>query len=124
MAVSLYSCGGRNGVVGATIDVTVKNAVGDPQQGAKVYMFRDSKPNLSTAPSDALESAVTNSDGIAEFNLNFTQLNIKQENTNLYFAVFYQIGDEKLLAESKGITVKQGDTKEVSLQTLFGAAKE
>ena len=82
-------------IIGAYIEVTVKNAVGAPLEGRTVYMFKDDKPTVSTPVGDAKKSAITNADGIAVFDLNFTQLNIIERGTNLYFAVFYNIGNDK-----------------------------
>ncbi len=101
--------------LGAKVNVTVKNLLGNLQKGETVYLYKDSEPTQSTTPGDAKKQVVTNENGVAEFSLNLTELNILESQTTLYFAVFYKVGDETLLKGSEGVTVKRGDAKNVTI---------
>lgn len=102
-------------VLGARVEVTVDNLLGTPQTGKTVYMFEDQEPTASTNPSSAKRQVVTNDQGVAVFELNFTELNIVESQTTLYFAVFYTIADEQFIVDSDGVTVKRNDTKKLTL---------
>lgn len=103
-------------VLGAKIEVTVKNWPGSTRKDVSVYMYKDEKVTEKTKVSDAKKVVVTNDKGVATFDLNFTELNILESQTTLYFAVFYKgVGDIELVAGSVGVTVKRGETKNVDL---------
>lgn len=105
--------------LGAKIEVTVKNLLGSPVSGKTVYLFEDTEPTASTNPSDAKKQVVTNDNGIAVFDLNFTELNIIESQTTLYFAVFYTIVDQTFIVDSDGVTVKRNDTKTLTLEVAL-----
>lgn len=102
-------------ILGAKVDVTVKNLLGTAQTNKTVYLYKDTEPTSATKPEDAYSQVVTDANGVATFNLNFTQLNILESQTSLYFAVFYTVGNESLLANSEAVTVKRNDSKDISL---------
>ena len=101
-------------VLGARVNVTVKNLAG-VAQGKTVYMFKDTEPTNSTDPSTAKKQIVTDANGLAEFDLNFTELNIFESQTSLYFAVFYTIGSETFIAGTAAITIKRGQTRDLDI---------
>ena len=102
--------------LGVKVFVTVKNIVGSPQKNTTVYLYKDQEITNQTKPSDAKNQAVTNDQGVAEFSLNLSELNILESQTSLYFGVFYTIGDQSVSAGSGGVTVKRGDSKNIDLQ--------
>ncbi len=102
-------------VLGANVKVTVENFLTLNQDNVTVYMF-DKEVNDNTKKSDAKKSVVTNNNGVADFDINFTQLNILESQTTLYFAVFYTIGDEDYVAGSSGITVKRNESYNVTVR--------
>ena len=107
-------------VMGAKVEITVKNALGKPLKGETVYMFRNQTVTDTTTSSQAKTQVVTDNDGIAVFDLNFTRLNILDAQTTLYFAVFYNKDGKEIPAGSTGITLKKGDVKKVDLRVPDG----
>lgn len=102
--------------LGASVKVTVKNVVGVTQKDIKVYMFKNLEPDDSTDPSAASKVEATNADGIANFKLNLTELNIIESETDLYFAVYYQVGDDVVLKAGDGsLTVKRNEDKSIDI---------
>ena len=86
--------------LGANVKVTVKNL----------------QPDDSTDPASASRIETTNENGIAYFKLNLTELNIVESETDLYFAVYYKVGDDLILKAGDGsITVKRNEEKEISI---------
>ena len=105
--------------LGAKVNVTVKNLLGTVD-GTTVYMYKDSEPQLGTTkPENADKQAVTNADGVAEFNLNFTELNILESQTTLYFAIFFTVGDQSYLKASTGVTLERNDVKNVDINAAI-----
>ena len=118
MALCVSSCGDDDDapILGANVKVTVKNIAGIAQEGVEVYMFKDLEPNESTDPGSASKSETTNADGVAYFKLNLTELNITESKTNLYFAVYYRVGDNIIFKAGDGsVTVKRDDEKAITL---------
>lgn len=102
--------------LGASVKVTVKNAAGAEQKDIKVYMFKNLEPDDSTDPSAASKVETTDANGIANFKLNLTELNIIESETDLYFAVYYQVGDDVILKAGDGsLTVKRNEDKSISI---------
>lgn len=102
--------------LGASVKVTVKNVVGVTQKDIKVYMFKNLEPDDSTDPSAASKVEATNADGIANFKLNLTELNIIESETDLYFAVYYQVGDDVVLKAGDGsLRVKRNEDKSIDI---------
>ncbi len=118
-SIGFMSCGNDDGdapILGANVKVTVKNLAGIVQKDVEVYMFKDLKPEESTDPGSASKKELTNQDGAAYFKLNLTQLNITESKTNLYFAVYYRIGDNVVFkAGDQSVTVKRNDEKNIDL---------
>lgn len=112
---SCKSCNREKTAMGAKVTVTVKNIFGSPQDGTKVYMFKDLKPTNSTNPGTAADIQVTDLDGNATFNLNFTDLDIREGKTTLYFAVFYQNDNNTMVAGKEGIMLTNGETKHIDI---------
>lgn len=103
-------------LLGAKIFVTVENALGSPEAGKTVYLFKDEEITNDTPIADAKKQVITNEDGIAEFSLNLTELNIFESQTSLYFGVFYTVADKNYVAGSTAITVKRGDSKKLDIK--------
>jgi hypothetical protein len=117
--VALVSCSSDDDeapVLGANVRVTVKNLLDMPQKGVTVYMYKNTAIDDNTKRDDADKQVVTDDNGVAAFQLNFTELNILESQTSLYFAVFYTIGDIEGVKGSAAVTVKRGDVKQVELQ--------
>lgn len=117
-ALCLSSCGDDDDapVLGANVKVTVKNIAGVAQEDVEVYMFKDLEPDESTDPGSASKKEITNEDGVAYFKLNLTELNITESKTNLYFAVYYRIGDDLIFkAGDESVTVKRDEEKAITL---------
>ncbi len=117
-AVMFNSCSSDDDdapVLGAKVNVKVVNALGIELENRTVYMYKDTVINDDTEPGDANKSAVTNKDGIAEFSLNLTELNILESQTNLYFTVFYTLDDNSYPAPEVGLTIKRNETKDITL---------
>lgn len=111
----LSSCKNNDApVLGATVKVKVENLLNIEKESITVYMF-DKEVNNSTKKEDAKKQIVTDKNGIATFNLNFTELNIIESQTTLYFAVFYTAGDKDYVAGSKGITVERNKSYDVKI---------
>ncbi|WP_165042256.1 hypothetical protein [Dysgonomonas sp. ZJ709] len=102
--------------LGANVQVTVKNLLGTPQKGTTVYMYKDKAIDDNTESANADRQVVTDENGVATFKLNFTELNILESQTSLYFAVFYTIGDTEGVKGTAAVTVKRNDVKQVELQ--------
>lgn len=102
--------------LGANVQVTVKNLLGTPQKGTTVYMYKDKAIDDNTESANADRQVVTDENGVATFKLNFTELNILESQTSLYFAVFYTIGDTEGVKGTAAVTVKRNDVKQVKLQ--------
>ncbi|WP_165024154.1 hypothetical protein [Dysgonomonas sp. ZJ279] len=102
--------------LGANVQVTVKNLLGTPQKGTTVYMYKDKAIDDNTESANADRQVVTDENGVATFKLNFTELNILESQTSLYFAVFYTIGDTEGVKGTAAVTVKRNDAKQVELQ--------
>ena len=79
--------------LGAYVEVTVKDILGNAYKEGTVYMFKDVDPDANTDRGSASKSEKTNTDGIAQFKLDLTELNITESKTNLYFAVYYSNDD-------------------------------
>lgn len=89
---------------------------GTAQTNTTVYLYKDPEIDSSTKSTDADKYVVTDENGIATFNLNFTELNILESETTLSFAVFYEVGNVELVAlDSTSVTVKRNDEKEVDI---------
>ena len=114
MALSLGACNRKNANE-AQVKVTVKNASGTPQKNARVHLYMDTRPNRSSNASDAKETKTTDNYGVATFDLNLKNMNIAEGQTNLYFAVFYQLNDESLVVGSAAVAIKNGDVKEIKI---------
>lgn len=117
--VGFTSCGDDEddpSFLGANAEVTVTNALGVVQAGKTVYLYKDTPVTSSTVPGDAKKMVITDDKGVAKFSLNLTELNILESQTTLYFAVFYTVGDETLVAGSSGVTVKRNESKKLELK--------
>lgn len=103
--------------LGALVDVTVKDILGNPYKGGTVYMFKNLDPNEDTDKGSANKTEKTNNDGLAKFNLNLTELNITESETPLYFAVYYTGADGDIVVKAGGgsITVKRDDEKKLTI---------
>lgn len=101
-------------ILGAKVNVHVKNTLGVSKDGITVYMYEKEVTN-STTKAEAKKQIVTNSSGIAEFELNFTELNIIESQTTLYFAVFYTVDDTEYVVGSTGLTVKRDQEYNVNI---------
>lgn len=118
VSIGLMSCGKKDDkspLLGAEVQVTVKNLLGIPQTNTPVYLYKDTEITNSTERSQADKDAITNENGIATFDLNLTQLNIFEARTTLSFAVFYTVGDEEMVAGSASITVKRNEEKKIEI---------
>lgn len=104
--------------LGAKVNVEVSNFIGTIE-GITVYMYEDAEITSSTKPEDSDKQVVTNADGIAVFDLNFTELNIIESQTTLYFAIFFTVGDQSYVRGSTGITVKRNDVKDVEINAAI-----
>lgn len=118
-SIGFMSCGDDDDdapVLGANVQVTVKNLIGTIQPNTTVYLYKDTDVDSSTKSADADKHAVTNENGVATFSLNFTELNIFESKTTLSFAVFYEVGGVELIAPgSTSVTVKRNDEKTLDL---------
>jgi len=102
--------------VKATVNVKVVNLLGVPQDGQIVYMFSSyiwDEP-LHRTPSSARDNVVTESDGVASFDIR--QIDLDGDKTTFHFAVFDKEG-ENILGE-KAVSVKAGDKKELTIEIL------
>ncbi len=112
LSVGFFSCSDDDEapILGAYVEVTVKNLAGVPQEGMDVYMFINVEPDENTDISTASKKATTNAEGLAGFKLNLTELNITESQTPLYFAVYYKVGDVLTFkAGDASVTVKRND---------------
>lgn len=118
-AVGFMSCGDDDDdapALGANVQVTVKNLVGTIQPNTTVYLYKDTEVDSSTKSADADKHVVTDQNGVASFNLNFTELNLFESKTTLSFAVFYEVGGVEFIAPgSTSVTVKRNDVKKLNL---------
>ncbi|SCD21647.1 hypothetical protein PSM36_2852 [Proteiniphilum saccharofermentans] len=120
-SLGFISCGDDDApVLGAKVQVTVKNMAGTAQTNTTVYLYKNTEIDGSTKSTDADKYVVTDENGIATFNLNFTELNILEFETTLSFAVFYEVGEVEFVAPgSTSVTVKRNDEKEVDITIPF-----
>lgn len=112
---SCNSCSHKKPILGAKVTVTVKNIFGSAQDGMKVYMFKHVKPTNSTDPATAVEVESTDLNGQATFDINFTQLDITEDKTAVYFAVFYGKDGHTMVAGKEGIMLTNGDVKDIEI---------
>ena len=119
VSIGFMSCGNDDDdapILGANVQVIVKNMIGTPQTNTTVYLYKDTEISSSTESSKANKHIMTDENGVATFNLNFTELNIFEAKTSLSFAVFYKVGDAEFVAPgSTSITVKRKDKKKIEL---------
>jgi hypothetical protein len=119
VSIGFMSCGNDDDdapILGANVQVIVKNMIGTPQTNTTVYLYKDTEISSSTESSKANKHIMTDENGVATFNLNFTELNIFEAKTSLSFAVFYKVGDAEFVAPgSTSITVKRNDEKKIEL---------
>jgi len=112
--VLIASSCGKDDNVGAFAKIEVKQG-GVAQSGVTVYMFTEQTgPTTSFfKPFHSRKSVVTESDGIATFELQETfDLNTIDTQTTLYFGVF---GQNDIILGSAAITIKKGETKTVTI---------
>jgi hypothetical protein len=104
-------------VLGAYVEVTVKDIVGNPYKEGTVYMFKNVDPNEETDKGSADKTEKTDENGVAKFKLNFTELNITESKTPLFFAVYYTgaDGDIVVKAGEGSVTVKRDDEKKLTI---------
>jgi len=103
-------------ILGAYVGVTVKNLAGTLQDGVKVYMFKNVNPDEDTDIASATKVETTDANGVAHFKLNLTELSITESQTYLYFAVYYNVGDDVIFkAGDQGVTVKRDDEKNITI---------
>ena len=115
MLIAFTSCKDNDSpTLGAKVNVHVKNTLGVSKDGITVYMY-EKEVTSSTTKAEAKKQIVTNSSGVAEFELNFTELKITESQTTLYFGVFYMVNDEEVTAGSTGITVKRDQEYNVDI---------
>jgi len=100
---------------GAKVEVKVVNLLNQSIKGKTVYLFKDEITNNSK-PGDAIKQVVTDENGIASFHLIFTELNIFESQTSLYFGVFYTLVEANILAGTTAITVQRGDEKRLEIK--------
>ena len=113
-----YSCNSDDDapLLGAKIEVAVKNSSGIRQKNIKVYMFKNLEPDDSVDPRLAPRMETTDVRGIASFKLNLAELSLTESDTNLYFAVFYEAGDDLILKAGDGsLIVKRNEEKDISI---------
>jgi len=94
--------------------ITVKES-GQTQSGISVYIFEeDEGPNTSFfKPFHSDKTVVTESDGVATFNLQDTyDLDVIDSQTTLYFGVF---GSNDNALGSTAITIEKGETKSATI---------
>lgn len=101
-------------LLGANVKVTVKNWPGASKDGVTVYMY-DKEVTSSTTKGDAKKQVVTDANGVADFDITFSKLNIIESQTSLYFAVFYTVGSTETVAGSSGITVERNKSYNVDV---------
>lgn len=104
--------------LGAKINVTVSNFTGE-LDGVTVYMYKDAEITSDTKPENAKKQVVTDANGVAVFDLNFTELNILESQTTLYFAIFFTVGDQSYVRGSTGVTVSRNDVKNVEINATI-----
>lgn len=120
LMLALNSCSSDDDeapVLGAYVEVTVKDVLGNPYKQGNVYMFKNVDPNEETDRGSADKTERTDDNGIAKFKLNLTELNILESQTPLFFAVFYTAADGDIVVKAGegSITVKRDDEKKVSI---------
>jgi len=100
---------------GANVEVSVVNLFKEPVKGITVYLFVN---ELSSNPNGAKKQVVTNDKGVALFRLNFTDLNIVESETPLYFLIFYTLAGHDFMAGSdpSAITLSRGEVKKVEIK--------
>ena len=117
LGLSLAGCQ-SNGKSDATVKVQVVDKSGVPQSGETVYMFKATKWDQGDSFREVFykdKSAVTESDGIATFELQETlDLEIIDNQTTLYFATFEANGET--IKGYTAVTVKKGETKEATIR--------
>lgn len=100
--------------VSAFAKIEVKQG-GVAQSGVTVYMFTEQTGPTSSffKPLHSSKSVVTESNGIATFELQETfDLNTIDTQTTLYFGVF---GQNDIVLGSTALTIKEGETKAVTI---------
>lgn len=110
---------GYNPLRGSIVHVLVEDQIEEPVTGVWVYMYTDHRPTVNSLTSDAVKIISTDDEGIATFRLYYDQLNIQDGNTQLYFAVFYEYGDDKLIAVSDPLTADSEEEETVVLKLLL-----
>ncbi len=101
------------------VEITVKNSSGSIQANTTVYMFTDpSNETFGNKPIYAKRSAVTNSNGIANFELQVvTDLDAVNSQTTLYFTVLNKISSNSYSVKgSVGLTVTKGQNSSTILR--------
>ncbi len=106
---------------GAVVKVKVRYDDGDKARNEIVYMFKDTQPTNDTPASQAVRSAITDSDGEAKFTLNFTDLDIFDNETKLYFVVYYThpTTGVSYLGGGEEVTVTRNETKTITIHLLY-----
>ena len=119
LSIGFMSCGADDDdapALGANVQVIVKNLVGTIHSNTIVYLYKDTEVDSSTQSVDADKHVITDQNGVATFNLIFTELNLFESKTTLSFAVFYEVGGVEFIAPgSTSVTVKRNDEKKIEL---------
>lgn len=114
LSLIITSCSKDEEAVVTFAKITVKEN-GQNKSGVSVYMFDENKgPNTNFfEPLFADKTVITESDGIATFNLQETfDLDIIDDQTTLYFGIFDN--DDNDLGDA-AITIQKGETKSVTI---------
>lgn len=112
--IGLTSCDKDEDIVGATAKIKVTES-GSIKSGISVCMFSEQKgPSTSFfTPFHADKKVITESDGIATFNLQKTfDLEIIDSQTTLYFGVF---DDDDTELGRTAMTIEIGETKSATI---------
>ncbi len=99
-------------IVSSKISIIIKNQSGEKQKGIIVYMFDKSISSpFGNDPLFSKREVVTNSDGIATFELRTFDLEIiNTPQKTFYFVVFDELNENVILGHT-AVTIKEGETK-------------
>ena len=113
MLLVLNSCD-KEGSAVVKVKVTTATLIPLPRSGVTVHMFgsRKGPSTLFFMPFHSDKDVVTESDGVATFELRKTDLNGQ---TTFYFGVFQGSNTSRNYLGMASVTIKKGETKEISI---------
>ena len=95
-----------------SVFISVKNVAGVVQPNVLIYEFeKPASDQYGSHPAYANTNVVTNSQGVAQFDLKGYEFDSGKTETTLYFTVLEDSGDNYNVVATVDVKIKKGETK-------------